>query len=1362
MPEPWELPVEKPQQPDTSKPQTPWELSQEAEMQQPAAPEPTTPIEQATQKEPWELSVANTDIGRFHSAINGAVKTLWTSLAGLPESVAVLNKKIRDLSPFIEESAKHRPITESDQYQYGQLVRRLAEESFPENPEYQDEFVAGTLAHGAGFLASMYAGGLFGKGLKIAPWLISAVIGGTSQASDEFRAAYNETGDFDTAFETWAWNVPIGVSDAVPVGMAFKRINKLTGGTLGRVLLKSAAGGLEEAIQETFQQIASNFTARQLYDMHRDLMDGAAEGGAAGFILGMAANALGLSLKRLRTKAAGVTEAERELVTKVESGKAELSEVKDYFERKPHRAKIVSLELLEKADAMQPGAERQKLEKAVDVIEQTVAPSLTTDEAIKASETSKKSKEVEQALQQWAESQIDGDEWLAWLEEAQDRPPAFSDVLDAAELERPLKAVPPFSSQHNIGLDRKLEAVNETVPADATEETADAIFRKPYRIKRAAQRVLFPEWVLSRRIKTALKQKGLKGRALEQAYMDLASEDEAIRYSVEISQKQLEMIQNEKEYEAWWNSLKHGLSKDELKLVRPLVDLAYDLRNSKLPHKIAEARAQLKQMLKEHPKLAKVLKGIDERGGIIELFEHVKRRYRNSLRERFRNDLDPTLYRMFQDVVDNNLPMSEVIANIQGLEDMALARFVQQKTAKGKSVLEARELWIRSEKTRTRSIKSLQKLFEKKLAATVREYEEISNWGIKDFQTKIELGNYVIRHPITGKRLGNARTKAEAYKKARALRQKLRAEGEDIGLLEVKEDFSRIKPTAQRKDILAGEENIFESLPRYIHAMEKRIIFAPLSDNLKRSYKDNPEMFTPDVQAILQRQMDAAMGNVYDWLDYYGDEFASAFGLEQGVTKKVVRVSRKAEAVTKLGYRGIAAGVNRLSGHAMTYVKTGLEFYLKGKDALKTGIYTDPEGNVIDLKKRLQEIEDKSQLGVGFAVEDDGTIKTGTPIWHPLWAFQKQEPPIREHAYVANYIMGREKYGLNDEKAHWLALQGVRFQQATYNTAAIPEILRSSTGRLVGQFKAAMINHFQFWASLSRPELLRMIEMQLMLAGPRGMIYLLRSMPFLGAFGMLHWLDDIEQWMMTSDSPLAAMSRGIGGLLGADVSAAATFQFPNRTEDWLGPTLSDMYKLYKDVLSPGAKALFANIEGEPQNAPAYIPEAALDWVTDFPLFMHYWKEIGKSVLYWEVEKDFLKDGLPAGTEKLLHNLMMPNVWIMDSNGNKAYQIGGLWDRALLLMGASPVERVRFKALKRIWDRNSKIRIENRRKVVARLIRALNKGDDLTTIKEDLILYGVDPNSIVDRLKWSKMTPEQRVVWRTRLMERAEALDHFGF
>jgi len=305
-----------------------------------------------------------------------------------------------------------------------------------------------------------------------------------------------------------------------------------------------------------------------------------------------------------------------------------------------------------------------------------------------------------------------------------------------------------------------------------------------------------------------------------------------------------------------------------------------------------------------------------------------------------------------------------------------------------------------------------------------------------------------------------------------------------------------------------------------------------------------------------------------------------------------------------------------------------------------------------------------------------------------------------------------------------------------------------------------MVNQMQFWSTLSKPELARMIEVQMLLAGPRGLVYFLKSIPILGVMGLF---DKPEELVTAKDTTVGKLSKGVPGLAGVDVSAPATFQFPNKSTDWLGPTISDGVKLFQDVVIPFAQEVGAYASGHPENAPNYVGKNAVDWVKGLSPITYYWDQLLQSVMIWETWDDVKDGNLKQAWETSVKNWQTPNIWVRDSNGDKAYQVGGVWDRIMLATGAKLSQHSEEQALRQIWNRNMGIRAKNRKTVMGRILRNLTRGKGITEDNSrDLVMYGIDPRSIPDRYEWSEMTPEQRAVLKARLLDKAEAIDHFNF
>jgi len=466
---------------------------------------------------------------------------------------------------------------------------------------------------------------------------------------------------------------------------------------------------------------------------------------------------------------------------------------------------------------------------------------------------------------------------------------------------------------------------------------------------------------------------------------------------------------------------------------------------------------------------------------------------------------------------------------------------------------------------------------------------------------------------------------------------------------------------------------------------------------------------------------------------------------------------RKVVAFEKLGYRPIAAAVNAMGEFGNTWVAVGNEYFMKAREALKTGKYVDKNGNEIDILKELKEVEDRGGLALDFAITAEGEIKSRVSIIHPLGMFQMPERYIRPHNFVANYLYQVDVMDKSGSEATEAAVYNLRMQEFAYDVASIPQMLRSPGGKLIGQFRTYMIKQLEFMSTLRGKQIYRMIGLQLIMSGPRGAVYMLKTIPFLGTLGLL---DDVEEWLLRQKGTIPEFAaRGVGGLVGGDITAPATFQLPNRPEDIAGPFLGDAINLYKNVILPSLQSGIAKATGNP--APAFVTDEGIHWLKSLAAILTYWGDFYKSEISWESEVE-VKD-LESAYDFLSDKLQKPNIWMRDSQGNKAYQIGGLQDRMLLLLGIPPISRSRYYAIKRIWSRNMKIRGDNRKACYNKITNYLIKGQvppkDL--LDDAIYLYHIDPGQLPDAYMYKQMTPQQREVLRARIFDKAEAIDHFS-
>ena len=184
-------------------------------------------------------------------------------------------------------------------YKAGEAFDQGVRESFPANPEYQEEWLTSKIPSGLGSVVgymTVFAltrrvvgartGGVIGPGAAVTT---TAGVGVTTQQAFAFEDALTSGAEIDEAFDSAfsGYTTLSGMSEAVPISRFFGRADAASGGAIKKALIRMFKQGGEEALQEGFQDIMGNLTAQKLYDPERQLWGvGTGEAAAVGFTTG--------------------------------------------------------------------------------------------------------------------------------------------------------------------------------------------------------------------------------------------------------------------------------------------------------------------------------------------------------------------------------------------------------------------------------------------------------------------------------------------------------------------------------------------------------------------------------------------------------------------------------------------------------------------------------------------------------------------------------------------------------------------------------------------------------------------------------------------------------------------------------------------------------------------------------------------------------------------------------------------------------------------------------------------------------------------------------------------------------------------
>lgn len=658
------------------------------------------------------------------------------------------------------------------------------------------------------------------------------------------------------------------------------------------------------------------------------------------------------------------------------------------------------------------------------------------------------------------------------------------------------------------------------------------------------------------------------------------------------------------------------------------------------------------------------------------------------------------------------------------------------------------------------------------LTALVEKYNEIDNFGPDDYLPRVEFGAFHIVDK-NGVTVALAHTEDEAVEKAIEFLKKNKGEVFlDVGILkdldkgkfsgltkqmmrEVRLDLNKsmlsitrrvnglfkdraIKPKAlvpaslkASNKILEGESDAFKADLSYVMEMEKAL---NLNLPILKYSKHAAEIRERDRNAadIIEDTIKEARGRYYvsdkifdstvrylqeskGWLENYKPR---SFGRGIGHAKKVV-------GAAMLGYKIVAAGVNRSMGVSRILGGAGIKRYVQGRNLLAT-------------EQGKQLIDDLLwSEGLTIDVERERGIVGGkeTRWYHPTGLFKKPERPNRRESIAAMYIVGKLDYGLDDTQAREFAIRGMWFLQNIYNAPARIRLFRGNIGSSVGMFRNILVNEIEVWRMFSAKQKARYAAMYLMLVGPIGIVHLLRALlPF--GWGD----DDLDKLEIYFNENFKRLSRGIPGVLfDIDiVKQLLVIQPQTFTEFVLGPLFGKMYEAGKVF----AQMLEGNEEWR-KNAFNYIARfASMGW---------YWYQI--------VDAFTSDDGA-------IHDMR---------TGGVVYK-PDLWDYMRIALGAPPIEVAIQREEVSKWYQRMEKDVKNASALIQEGVDFLDKDNNLRanimagfgldasqlndSYLNKLILYNYDPGRLgqvyAQIIEARKKPPEIRIIEEANILRQEAA------
>lgn len=574
-----------------------------------------------------------------------------------------------------------------------------------------------------------------------------------------------------------------------------------------------------------------------------------------------------------------------------------------------------------------------------------------------------------------------------------------------------------------------------------------------------------------------------------------------------------------------------------------------------------------------------------------------------------------------------------------------------------------------------------------------------------EFPTKLSKGQYFRLVSKASKALGED---------ARFVQNLLRKEG---NIVAIKPTFKYSRFLEQRKWILKGEDNLFDILPTYAFSMRKKLALDPL---LRRAKQELPKL-PPKMRAQVEDLIADVKGRktlgdkmVDEWLNGVTRSKIGAlvpfidpkpFGYSRGVN-----IARTVMSRLKLGWRPVAAFVNLQGGLSHTWIKRGSRIMRKGIQLWRT-----PEGKALVERNR-----DFIGMDATFALEA-GRFAGQPKLYDPIFLFQLPERINRPVDFLSNYVWALEKEGLKGLEAEKFARKATRFQQFAYNMASLPKVLRGPSGRLIGQFKTYMVKEMEFISMIGGArEWMPFVAALGAIAGPRGMLYFLKSIPFLGVW---YGLSEAEDYL---NKQFPKASRGLPGtVFGVDIGPQAVWQFPDRPEEWLGPTGGDLLRFWNDIIGPAWK-------GEERTFTDVVK-----WLPNLSPLAYYW-------------------------ELMTESLMNADGWITDDRTGRLVFKPTPADQIKLFFGVPSLELSSQRLEARYLRETERIQRANRARTINEYLNAVKKEDyaEVNKLMSKLIEQGVTSDMLTNAARQRGLTPKLRLFRQLTKRRRAEEIERF--
>jgi hypothetical protein len=269
-------------------------------------------VEEPVEKQGLLLNTVSALDKAFAKGFSSPVKALGTALQGATKKVmggtgeGFVSDALIKFGDYLNNAIDE--LTPQDEEFKGTLIDQVAQAFGQVGSLVLTGGLTGAAGKGAALISQApKAGAVMTAAKTLGSQLASptAVSAGLSMGQAEFDRAIEAGANDDQAFEAFYKNAATGsVLETIPVMQFFKRFNNSTGGSVANYIktkgVAGLTGGIEEMATEVMQQLYANKTAKDIYNINQDILDGVGTSGGIGFGVGFLLNAMGANAKILR------------------------------------------------------------------------------------------------------------------------------------------------------------------------------------------------------------------------------------------------------------------------------------------------------------------------------------------------------------------------------------------------------------------------------------------------------------------------------------------------------------------------------------------------------------------------------------------------------------------------------------------------------------------------------------------------------------------------------------------------------------------------------------------------------------------------------------------------------------------------------------------------------------------------------------------------------------------------------------------------------------------------------------------------------------------------------------------------------